>query len=198
MTARADEAERTGQRIVDAMLHRFATLPYGQIRLEDVAADAGVAVQTVMRRFGNKAGLLVTVVERELSVIAANRAAIAGASPADTISALADHYETYGALILKMYSEASLVEGLDEIAGRGRAYHVAWCRTAFAADLPDDRDDSGRERRMAQIVVVCDARTWSILRLESQLGAAQTKLALSEMLSPLLATGVARIGMSAI
>ena len=52
MTARADAAERTGERITDAMLRRFAELPYDRIRLEDVAAVAEVTVQTVIRRFG--------------------------------------------------------------------------------------------------------------------------------------------------
>lgn len=186
MSARADEAERTGERILNAMLQRFATLPYGQIRLEDVATDAGVTVQTVIRRFGSKSALLVTVVERELGKIVASRAASAGATPRATVDALADHYELYGALILKMYAEADLAEGLGETAKYGRAYHVDWCRTAFAAAAEHGADDAKRERRLSQIVAVCDARTWSILRLESGLSIAQTKRALYEMLSPIL------------
>ena len=55
MTARAVGAERTADRIIDAMLARFTTTPYEQVRIEDVAKDAGVTGQTVMRRFGNKA-----------------------------------------------------------------------------------------------------------------------------------------------
>jgi AcrR family transcriptional regulator len=188
MTSRADEAQRTGDRIVDAMLQRFARLPFGQIRLEDVAADAGVTVQTVIRRFGNKAGLLVATVERELGRIAASRSAIAGASARETVEALGDHYEIYGALILKTYAEADLVDGMVELAKRGREYHVSWCRSAFAVDSPPGAAGSAqRERRLAQIVAVCDARTWSILRLESGLSAEQTTLALLEMLMPLIA-----------
>lgn len=188
MTARAEETERTGERIVDAMLERFRTMPYANIRLEDVAADADVTIQTVMRRFGNKAGLLVATVQRELGKIVAARAAIAGASPAAIIDALAEHYEIYGALILKMYSEANLAEGLTEIADRGRAYHVAWCRSAFAPDPQVGiADPARRERRMAQIVAVCDARTWYILRVDSGLSAQQTKRAIYEMLAPLIA-----------
>lgn len=192
MTSRAGEAERTRDRIVDAMLQRFARLPFGQIRLEDVAADSGVTVQTVIRRFGTKAGLLVATVERELGRIAANRAAIAGASARETIEALADHYEVYGALILKAYAEADLVDGLVELAKRGRDFHVTWCRSAFAVDTQTGAAGSvERERRLAQIVAVCDARTWSILRLDSGLSAEQTALALLEMILPLIADGEA-------
>jgi len=183
MTSRADDAERTGERIVDAMLQRFASTPYAHIRLEDIADDAEVTVQTVLRRFGSKAALLVTTAQRELGRIAASRAGIAGASPRETVDALADHYETYGALILKMYSEAELVDGLVELARRGREYHVAWCRSAFVVPT---REGESHERRLAQIVAVCDARTWSILRLDSGLSAEQTKVALLELLLPVL------------
>lgn len=188
MTSRADDAERTGQRIVDAMVQRFATLPYGRIRLEDIAADAGVTVQTVLRRFDSKSALLVKTVERELGRIVASRAAISGASTRETIEALADHYETYGALILKMYAEADLAEGLGEIARRGREYHVAWCHSAFAVDPAQGTlDPALRERRRAQIVALCDVRTWSILRLDSGLSANETQLALLELILPIIA-----------
>ncbi len=70
MTARADAAERTGERIIDAMLKRYAETAYDQIRLQDVAADAGVSTQTVIRRFGSKHGLLAAAIERELTRLA--------------------------------------------------------------------------------------------------------------------------------
>ena len=57
---------------------RFAELPYDRIRLEDVAADAEVTVQTVIRRFGSKHGLLAATVEREFTRLATERAAAMG------------------------------------------------------------------------------------------------------------------------
>ena len=187
MTARAKDAELTAERIVDAMLARLTSTPYEHIRIEDVAADAGVTGQTVIRRFGSKPALMNATVERELARIAAAREAAAQASPVDTIHDLVVHYERYGALILKTYSEAPLVPGLPEIAARGRAFHVDWCRRAFTLDpsLPE------REgvRRSAQIVAICDATTWRILRFDGGLDPAQTELALQELLLPLLASG---------
>ncbi len=186
MAGRADAAARTGERILDAMLERFAALPYDRIRLEDVAADAGVTVQTVMRRFGSKPALMCAVVARELGRIVAARDAIANATPVETVAALADHYEAYGSLIIKMYAEAGLVDGLPEIAAQGRQYHVEWCRHAFARSIPNDSDRARTERRLAQVVATCDARTWHILRIDCALSADQTRTALQEMLSPLL------------
>lgn len=189
MTARAEAAARTGERIIDAMLGRYADLAYDRIRLEDVAADAGVTVQTVVRRFGSKHGLLAATVERELTQLAADRAAAMGVSPQVTVHSLVRHYEKHGALILKLYAEAGQVEGLPELAARGRAYHVAWCREAFSGFLGRLEDDTTRERRLAQAIALCDATTWRILRVDGDLSPDQTVQALLEMLLPLLAPG---------
>lgn len=189
MTARADAAARTGERIVDAMLERFRTLPYERIRLDDVASDAGVTVQTVIRRFDGKPGLMVATVERELGRIAAGREAAAQDDPAATIRALVSHYEAYGSLILKTYAEAPLVDGLPEVAARGRAFHVDWCRRVFSDHLPPGDDDAVRARRLAQIVALCDATTWRILRQDGGLAPEAAELAIADLLLPLLDAG---------
>ncbi|HVW82267.1 MAG TPA: TetR/AcrR family transcriptional regulator [Mycobacteriales bacterium] len=186
MTARAQAAEKTAQDIADAMLRLFGSSPYEQIRLEDVATAAGVTVQTVLRRFGSKAALMCAVVERELAVIANERAAAETGSLEQVIDELVRHYERYGELILKMYREAPLVEGLPELAAAGRAQHLRWCQTAFAARVKADLDPTTRKRRVAQFTAVCDATTWRILRKDRGLSAAQTCRALSELVAPLV------------
>ena len=186
MTTRAAAAERTGERIIDAMLHRYAEVPYDRIRLEDVAADAGVTVQTVIRRFGTKHGLLAATVQREFSALAADRAAAMGEHPEDTVHSLVRYYEKHGTLILKLYAEAGQAPGVPELAARARAYHVSWCREAFSEALGHHHDGPTRERRLAQSVAICDATTWRILRFDGHLSPEQTEHALLELLLPLL------------
>ncbi len=43
-----------------------------------------------------------------------------------------------------------------------------------------------RARRLAQVVAVCDATTWRILRLDGDLSSEETEEALAELLLPLL------------
>lgn len=186
MSARAQAAERTGNRILDAMLERFSAASYDQIRLEDIAADAGVTVQTVLRRFGSKSGLMGAVFQRELGTIAAARAAADTSDPERLIADLVVHYERYGALILKAYREAPFIDGLAKLAGAGRAYHLNWCRNAFAGHLEPGLHQATRTRRLAQLTVICDATTWRILREDLGLSPAQTRTALTEMVTPLL------------
>jgi hypothetical protein len=127
-----------------------------------------------------------TTVERELGRIADARNSAAHLTADETIAALVLHYENYGALILKTYSEAPLVPGLPEIAARGRDFHVGWCKHVFAAHLDPALDNTTRSRRLAQIVAICDATTWRILRFDGNLDPHQTERALRELLAPLL------------
>jgi AcrR family transcriptional regulator len=189
MTARAAAAERTGERILDAMLQRYADLPYDRVRLEDVAGDAGVTAQTVIRRFGTKHGLLAAAIEREAGRLVADRTAAMGQGAQATITALVRFYEDHGALILKMYAEAHQAPGVPELAARSRAYHVSWCREAFSEALRSTTDGPTHKRRLAQVVAICDATTWRILRFDGHLSPEETAEALLEMLLPLLPEG---------
>jgi AcrR family transcriptional regulator len=181
MTVRAGRAEETADRVLDAVLVEYARAPFDLVRLDAVAAGAGVTVQTVLRRFGSKAGLVVALAARELGRIAALRSAGLGAPAPVLLHALVAHYETYGDLIAKMYGDADRVEGLAEVARQGREHHVAWCTQAFGALLEGAAGEE-RSRRSAQVVAVCDATTWRILRREQGLSVEQVEVALSELL----------------
>src|SRR3954470_13205998 len=73
-SARAQSTEATGQRILDAFLTRLMQQWFDEITLDRVAEDAGVTVQTVVRRFGGKEGLLASSVKTLSAQIDARRA----------------------------------------------------------------------------------------------------------------------------
>ena len=185
MTARAVAVEQTGDRILDAALVLWAEVPFDQLRLETIAERAAVTVPTVVRRFGGKAGVVVSLVERELGRLIDQREAHSGDPTTVVIADLVRFYERFGALILKMYGEAPLVDGLAEVAARARRQHLAWCRETFASRLPA-LDQADADRRLAQLVAVCDATTWWILRADCGLDAGATLTALTELVGHLL------------
>lgn len=62
--ARAEQAARTRDRILDAAHELFVACGYEDTTMQAIADRAGVAVQTVYFRFGTKAGLLAEVESR--------------------------------------------------------------------------------------------------------------------------------------
>src|SRR6266545_2689016 len=60
---RADKAKETRRRMLQAAGELFAEHGYGATTLQEVAARAGVAVQTIYFTFGNKRTLLKELVD---------------------------------------------------------------------------------------------------------------------------------------
>jgi AcrR family transcriptional regulator len=60
-TRRADKAQQTHQRIIDAATRLFLERGYVPTTIEAIAATADVAVETVYARFGTKTNLMVAV-----------------------------------------------------------------------------------------------------------------------------------------
>ena len=185
MVARAESASATGERILDAAVEVFWELPGEQISLDEVARRAGVTVQTVIRRFGGRDGLLASAAEREAERVVRQRDEAPVGDPARAVRVLVDHYEAMGDRVLRLLAEEQRVPRLREIADRGRLLHRDWCARVFAPALAG-RMGVERRRRLAQLVAICDVYTWKLLRRDAGLSRRQTELALVELLGPLL------------
>lgn len=185
MTARADAAAATGERILDAAVAVFWERPTDQISLDEVARRAGVSVQTVIRRFGGKEGLFSAGVERENDRVAQQRNEAPVGDVAGAVRVLVEHYEQIGDGALKMLAEEDRIPSLRRLTDRGRAWHRDWCARVFASALTG-LSAADRKRRLAQLVAICDVFTWKLLRRQAGLSRTQTELALVELLEPIL------------
>jgi len=185
MVARAEAAAATGERILDAAVEAFWEMPGEQMSLEEVAHRAGVSVQTVIRRFGGRAGLMAAAGEREAARVSEQRALAPVGDAPGAVRILVDHYEETGDRVLKMLAEEERVPELHELADRGRELHRQWCARVFAPALAG-LAGVDRQRRLAQLVTVCDVFTWRLLRRDAGLSRRQTELAMAELLEPML------------
>ncbi len=185
MLARAAATAATAERILDAAIEVFWELPTDHISLDEIAHRAGVTVQTVIRRFGGRDGVVAAAAEREFEKVRRQRAQATVGDVIGAVHVLADHYEEYGDRVIKMLAEEERVPGLRQIADGGRALHRQWCTQVLAPALAglNERD---RKRRLAQLVAVCDVYTWKLLRRDAGLNRRQTELALVELLNPML------------
>jgi AcrR family transcriptional regulator len=186
MTARAVTTARTAGAILEATWELFENKPFAEITLADIAARSGVTTQTVLRRFGDKDAVFAAMFDKLGADVIERRGRVRPNAVEDIVANLVDNYELSGRLTLKMLAEEATTPAVRDILAAGRTYHRNWCRTAFSdtlAGLPR----AHRDRRLAQLVAICDVRTWEVLRISSGLSLRATKLALCEMLGPLVA-----------
>jgi AcrR family transcriptional regulator len=187
MVARAQASARTGERILDAAVDVFFEEPSASFSLEEVARRAGVTIQTVIRRFGGREGLLAAAAARESEKVRREREVETG-DVRGAVRTLVAHYERTGDRVLRMLAEEPRSPAVAGVADRGREMHRAWCEAVFAPGL-EGLSRSERERRVAQLAAVCDVYTWMLLRRQSGLSRRQTELAMCELIEPLAGRG---------
>jgi AcrR family transcriptional regulator len=183
MTARAAAAAATAERILDAAAEVF--YEKGDLPLDEVAARAGVTVQTVIRRFGGREGLFAAGLEHESRRVRDQRDTAPVGDVGAAVHVLLDHYEEYGGKVLTLLALENRSPAAADVLDEGRRLHRSWCERVFAPALAGP-DDGRRARRLAQIVAVTDVYTWKLLRRDSALPRDDVELALRELLAPLM------------
>ncbi|MHB8507952.1 MAG: TetR/AcrR family transcriptional regulator [Candidatus Dormibacteria bacterium] len=162
--ARAQSAEETRRRILEAAGGELWHQPVDQVRLEDVAARAQVTVQTVLRIFGSRSELLRLALEPLRDRILAQREVAVPGDIEGTVAALFDHYEHMGDFVIHNLSSEQRLPELLAWLDRGRADHRASLRRQFAPQLARRKD---REAALDCLVVACDVYTWKLLRRDA-------------------------------
>jgi AcrR family transcriptional regulator len=179
MGARAEAAEGTRLRILDAVIGLHMERYYDQISLEDVAERAGVTVQTVLRRFGSKDRLIDAASEVARERVMSQRSEGPVGDIAGAVANLVDHYEEWGESVLRLLAQEDRVPAFRKATDAGRALHYEWVEHTFAPLLAELAGEA-RERLLAELVAVCDVYFWKILSRDLGLSREQTALALRE------------------
>jgi len=185
MRARAEAAAATRDRIIRAVLELHVERFHDQITLEDVAARAGVTVQTVLRQFGSRDRLVAAAAEEASRVVVAQRAEAPVGDVAGSIENLLDHYEQWGRSALRLLAQEERYPELRVIADGGRAGHYAWVERTFAPFLGETPDPQLR----AKLIALTDVFTWKLLRLDLGLDRAGTGSALVSMIDAVVGEG---------
>ena len=172
-TARAQSAEATAQRILDAFLERLMTEWFDEITLDRVAADAGVTVQTVLRRFDGKEGLLADAVKILALQIRARRGAAAAGDIGRLVDGVIHDYEATGDAVIRLLALEPRHPALKQVLDFGRSEHREWSSTGFAEAL-GKLSPAVRNRAIDALVVNTDVYTWKLLRRDMGHSAAET------------------------
>lgn len=186
MSARAEAAAETGRRILAAMQALFIEHPYDELTLAMVAHRAGVTLQTVLRRFGSKDGLLAAAAEEGRARIVTQRAEAPAGDVTGAVRNVFDHYEEWGRLSLRLLEQEDRVPQIGAFTREGRDLHAAWVERVFA-DALRGRRGSARTVRHAQLVALTDVYLWKLLRIDRGLPRPVAERAVTEMIEALLA-----------
>jgi AcrR family transcriptional regulator len=181
MTTRAQAAAATAERLLAAAWRHFATRPYEEVLLREIATEANVTAQTLHARFGSKELLFTAAYAWFAQQEMLERPAAPTTDVARTITQLYDRYETHGSAILRMLSQEQRIPTIRQMTDAGRAYHRHWTGVTFAPLLRGVRGQA-RERHLTAIVVATDLLVWKLLRLDMELQRQQAEQVVVEMI----------------
>lgn len=182
MSARAESAAETHRRIVEAAIHHFGERPYDDVSLADVAGDAGVTVQTVLRRFGSKEGLTEAAIVAGTEAVRQQRWSAPPGDVDAAIRALVEHYELWGERSLRFLAQEERVAAVKRVTEAARALHYEWVDHVFRERLASARGQA-RVRLRAQLVAATDVYVWKIMRRDLGLDARATERAMRELVA---------------
>jgi AcrR family transcriptional regulator len=183
MTARAQATSATGERLLAAAWRHFATRPFEEVMLREIAAEAHVTPQTLHARFGTKEELFTAAYAWFGRQEMAERPAAPTTDVPVAIIQLYDRYEQHGQAILRMLSQEERIPAVRKMTDAGRAYHRYWAQTTFQPLLSGLRA-ARRERRLTAIIVATDLLAWKTLRLDMKLPRKTAERVVVEMIEP--------------
>ena len=182
MAARAATTAATRERLFSAAWQQFSAQPYEQVRLADIAAEAGVTVQTLHAHFGTKDELFVAAWRQTMDPEGVRRDSARPGDVAHAVKLIYDSYELQGDAVLRLLAEEERIPAVHEMAEDGRAWHRAWVERTFD-HLLDGLSGAARERRLVALVVATDLLVWKLLRREMRLGRRQAERIVTEMVT---------------
>lgn len=176
MTARAATAEATRRRVLDAVRMQLKERFRSEVRLEDVAQDASVSVQTVLNIFGNRASLLDEGLAALLEELRAQRLQSEPGDDRGAVATLVEHYERFGDWVIRNLAERADPELID----LGRKGHREWVMRQFSKALAEV-EGKRRQILIDQLICACDVYTWKLLRRDMGRSRAQTEATMLDM-----------------
>jgi AcrR family transcriptional regulator len=157
---------------------------YDQVSLADVAARAGVGVQTLIRRFPTKEALVEGVGDQVRAGVVAQRSQAPVGDVPGAVANVVEHYETTADMALLLLMQEDRVDAFRRMADEGRRVHREWTARVFGPQL-EPLSGPDRELRLAQLVAICDVYTWKLLRRDQGLSRAKVERALVQMINGL-------------
>jgi AcrR family transcriptional regulator len=184
MRTRADAAEQTAGRVMDAAISLWRERGYDEFTLHEVAERAGTSLSTVMRRFGSKEGLAEAVLASDRVGTQRDRDAVPVGDIDGAVTMIVDDYELNGDAVMRMLALEGRIDAVRRVAEAGRTAHEEWVARVFGPKL--DGSPVRRRRQTLQLVVATDLYTWQLLRRDRHLPVEEVRAVMRAMCAAVL------------
>jgi AcrR family transcriptional regulator len=162
-SARAEAARETGRRILESAVALWRERPLDEVTLQAIADGADVSVQTVIRRYDSKEGVIEAAIAEGVSGIEVHRDTAPAGDLDAALDVLLDHYEREGEAVLRTLAAEDRFDAARLIVENGRHHHRDWCARVFAPWLPPS-DAPEHTARLDAFVAATDLYLWKLLR----------------------------------
>ena len=181
MAARAENVAATGERLLAAAWRHFASRPYEDVRLHEIAAEANVTVQTLHNRFRSKEELFTAAfMWWGAEEISQRDTAPVGERPRGDQSALRALRGTRrGDPAVPLPRGAHTRRPPDD---RRRPRLPPPLGAANLCAAADGQQGAARQRRLTAIAAATDLLVWKLLRRDMQLDRGDAEAVVIEMI----------------
>jgi AcrR family transcriptional regulator len=184
MGARADAKAATRLRLLRAALELSEEKMTIEITLDEVASRAGASVQTVLRHFGSRDGLLDEAVKLASTEVEQERQVTAGDIDG-AVEAVVAHYEKRGDYVLRLLGQEHDPR-IAAVVTPGKQLHRRWAEDSFGPQL-QMRTPADREALVDLLVVATDLYTWKLLRRDRGLDRPTVQARMRSLITAILA-----------
>ncbi len=171
--ARAEATQERHERIVRSFMDLLRDRWLDEFTLNDVAEAAGVTVQTLIRKFGGKEGLLKAALALIEVEVMQRREAPKG-DVKRLIGQLVEDYEIVGDMVVRCLAQEPRFPMLTHLLSAGRIDHRAWLADVFAPWLKS-LSPKARKERVDALYAATDVYIWKLFRRDFGYDAATTK-----------------------
>lgn len=182
--ARAEATKERHERIVRHFMDLLRDRWLDEFTLNDVADASGVTVQTLIRRFGGKEGLLKAALAI-LEVEVTQRREAPKDDVKRLVDQLVDDYEAVGDMVVRCLAQEPRFPMLTIILKKGREHHRAWLSDVFARWLKQLSPKACKER-VDMLYAATDVNTWKLFRRDFGHDVATTKALVLQLVLALL------------
>lgn len=185
-TVRAEQTSANADRMVEAAAAVLESTPrVSDVTLDAVAARAGVAVRTILRRFRSRDGLLDAAFQRMAQKIGENRPLPPPGDLSAAVASLVAQYERFGDFLLKMLEQEHDLPLLADLTAYGRSRHRGLLAQVFAPQLAS-LDPDERNQRLVELYAATDVYLWKLFRRDFRLTRKQTAQTFSNLITAVL------------